>query len=95
MRKMHCSQNYEFISHKINLNDFNPALYKIIEGKYHLSRAMQKHVSGYMRTARPRPACASAQSDQGFCCPQTESLDTIECLSGEQILRMRLYACTG
>ena len=36
---------------------------------------------------RPRPACASAQSDQGLCCSQTESLDTvdsIEYFNGEQ-----------
>ena len=35
---------------------------------------------------RPRSACASAQSDQGLRCLQTESLDTIECLDGEKCL---------
>ena len=40
-----------------------------------------------MRTARPRLACASAQSDQGFHCPPlTESLDTTESINGEQRL---------
>ena len=28
--------------------------------------------------------CAKAQSDQGFRCPRPESMDTIECISGEQ-----------
>ena len=32
---------------------------------------------------RPRPACTSVQSDQGLCCPQTESLDTIESINGD------------
>ena len=35
---------------------------------------------------RPRSACASAQSDQGLHCPLTESLDTTECINGEQRL---------
>ena len=30
---------------------------------------------------RPR----SAQSDQGLCCPLTESLDSVECINGEQM----------
>ena len=34
---------------------------------------------------RPRSACASTQSEQGLRCPQTDSLDTIECISREQI----------
>ena len=48
-------------------------------------------VSGICRRRRPRPdcadrpACASAQSDQGLHCALTESLDTIECMNGEQI----------
>ena len=37
------------------------------------------------RQRRPRSACASMQSDQGIHCPQTESLDTIECFNGEQM----------
>ena len=37
------------------------------------------------RQQRPRSACASMQSDQGIHCPQTESLDTIECFNGEQM----------
>ena len=31
----------------------------------------------------PKSACASAQSDQGLRCPQTESLDTIGGINGE------------
>ena len=34
---------------------------------------------------RPRSACASAQSGQGVYCPLTESLDTTECMNGEQV----------
>ena len=41
--------------------------------------------SGICGQRRPRSACASAQSDQGHRCPQTESLDTIECINGEQM----------
>ena len=49
--------------------------------------------SDICRQRRLRSACASAQSDQGFRCPLTESLDTIEyidvvkCL--DETLRMR------
>ena len=32
----------------------------------------------------PILACASAQSDQDLHCPLTESLDTTECMNGEQ-----------
>ena len=32
----------------------------------------------------PRSACASAQSDEGLHCPLTKSLDTTECMTGEQ-----------
>ena len=32
----------------------------------------------------PRSAGASAQSVQGLCCPLKESLDTTECINGEQ-----------
>ena len=32
----------------------------------------------------PRSDCASAQSDQGLHCPLTKSLDTTECMNGEQ-----------
>ena len=33
---------------------------------------------------RPRSACISAQSDQDLHCPPNESLDTTECMNGEQ-----------
>ena len=36
---------------------------------------------------RPKLDCASAQSDQGHHCPQTESLDTIEWFNGEEMLK--------
>ena len=47
-----------------------------------LRENMSKGVCGQQR---PRSACASAQSDQGLYCPQTESLDTIERFNGEQM----------
>ena len=37
-----------------------------------------------MRTAKARSAYKSAPSDQGLHCPLTESLDTAECMNGEQ-----------
>ena len=40
--------------------------------------------SGIYGQRRPRSACASAQSDQGFHYPLTELLDTTECMNGEQ-----------
>ena len=40
--------------------------------------------SGICVQRRPRLACTSAQSDQGFGCPLSELLDTIECMNGEQ-----------
>ena len=42
---------------------------------------------GICRQRRPRLACASAQSNQGLCCPQTEIFDPIECINGEQMHR--------
>ena len=36
---------------------------------------------GICRQQMPRSACTSAQSDQGLHCPQTESLDTKECIT--------------
>ena len=47
--------------------------------------------SGIFGQQRPRSACASAQSDQGLRCPHTESLDTIECSSGEEMLGLDLH----
>ena len=41
--------------------------------------------SGICGQRRPRTACASAQSDQPLRCPLTESLDTTECINGEQM----------
>ena len=42
-----------------------------------MGRAIRKRVLEHRRTA-------SAQSDQGLRCPQTEPFDSIECFSGEQ-----------
>ena len=47
----------------------------------------QKRVFGHIRLygqRSPRSDCALAQSDQGLHCPLTESLDTTECMNGEQ-----------
>ena len=41
--------------------------------------------SGICGQRRPRSACASALSDQGLHCPLKESLDTTECINGEQM----------
>ena len=49
---------------------------------------------GIMRLQRPWSACTSAQSDQGLQCPLTESLDTTECMNGEQRSGWYFCACT-
>ena len=54
----------------------------------YLGHAM-RNVTKHMRTARPRSAYASMQSDQVLHCQLTESLDTTECMNGEQ--RPRRY----
>ena len=41
--------------------------------------------SGICGQRRSRSVCASAQSDQGFYYPLTESLDTAESMNGENI----------
>ena len=49
--------------------------------------------TGICGQRKPRSACASAPSDQGLRCPDTESLDTIECFNGinsGDTLRMRM-----
>ena len=46
--------------------------------------------SGICGQRRPRSVCASAQSDQGLHCPFPESLDTMECINGEQKPRWNL-----
>ena len=51
-----------------------------------LGHAMRKCAFGSCMWGqwRPRSDCADAQSDQGLHCPLTESLDTTECMNGEQ-----------
>ena len=52
----------------------------------HIRTAPCKNVSaGICGQQRPRSACAYAQSDQGLCCPLTESLDKIKCINGDQM----------
>ena len=48
-----------------------------------LGRTMGKHVFRHMQW-RPRSDCTKVQSDQGLHCLLTESLDTTECMNGEQ-----------
>ena len=48
--------------------------------------------SGICGQRRPRSACASAHSDQGLRCPQTESLDT-KGVNGKQMHLAYLSAC--
>ena len=43
--------------------------------------------SGICGQERPRSAWSPVQSDQGIHCLLTESLDTTECMNGEQTLR--------
>ena len=45
--------------------------------------------SGICQKRRPLSNCAYAQSDQSLHCPLAESLDTTECMNGEQ--RPRRY----
>ena len=45
---------------------------------------MRNVFSSICRQRMPRSACASAQSDQGLRCPQTESLGIKDCFSGGQ-----------
>ena len=50
--------------------------------------ALDNHVhmsSGICGQWRPRQPCTSAQSDQGPHCPLKESLDTTDCMNGEQM----------
>ena len=42
-------------------------------------------ILGIYEQQRPGSDCACAQSDQSLRCPHSGSLDTIECISGEQI----------
>ena len=42
-----------------------------------------KPVFEHMRTAKAQIRLRIAQSDQGLRCPQTDSLDSIECINGE------------
>ena len=46
---------------------------------------MRNVSSGICRQKWPRSTCVSAQSDQGLRCLLGESLDTIECINGEQM----------
>ena len=48
---------------------------------------MRKHVFGHIRTAKSS-ACATTQSDEGLSCPLTKSLDTTECMNGQQRLEL-------
>ena len=50
-----------------------------------------KNVFWHVRTGKPRSACTSLQSDQDLHCPQPESMDTTECIKGEQIPDETMY----
>ena len=45
---------------------------------------MRKRVFEHMRTAKAQISLRIRESDQGLHCPLIESLDTIECINGEQ-----------
>ena len=55
----------------------------------------EKMSLGHMRIekGRPRSACVSTQADQHLRCPQTESLDTIECFKGSKCPDETLRMC--
>ena len=55
-------------------------LYQVIWGTQ--CKSVSSGIGGHRR---PRSDCASAQSDQGLHCPLTESVDTTECIIGEQM----------
>ena len=46
---------------------------------------MWKRVFGLCDSEGPDQHAAFPQSDKGLQCPQTESLDTVECFSGEKM----------
>ena len=60
-----------------------------LETSHYLGCAMIKCVFRHMQTGKPRSDFASVQSDQGLHCLLAESLDTTECMNGEQ--RPELY----
>ena len=49
-----------------------------------MKRAMRKKSLVICGQRRPRSDCANAQSDLGLRCLLTESVDTTECMNGEQ-----------
>ena len=51
----------------------------------YMGHALWKRVFGICGQRRRRSDCASAQSDQGLCCPLTESFDTTEYINREQM----------
>ena len=63
----------------MDLHCLQPAQGPILCVTFHMGSAMQKHVFGHMGKSN-----AAAQSDQGLHCLLTESLDTTECMNGEQ-----------
>ena len=58
-----------------------------ILGDLQYSLSHVKRCFGHMRTVKAQITCASAESDRGLHCLLTESLDTTECLNGEQMYR--------
>ena len=52
---------------------------------YKLASPCENLSSGICGQRRPWSDCADAQSEQGLYCPLTESLDTAECMNGEQM----------
>ena len=55
---------------------------KLCKGVY--AAQCERVSSDICRPRRPRSACASAQSVQGIHCKLKESLNTIDCMNGEQ-----------
>ena len=57
---------------------------KINFQEIYVTRRAKTSLQAYVDNEDPRSACASAHSDQGIHYPIIESLDTTECMKGEQ-----------
>ena len=66
---------------------------------YHLNEMYYRHGSRHEKTCLWAYADSKSLSDQGLLCPHIESLDTIECINGEQkaaqnLLILRMFEST-
>ena len=71
------------ISH-LDLHCLHRYLYRHTGLNFRLALPCEDRSSGIFEQRRSRQACTSAQSDQGLHCPLTKSVDTTECMNGQQ-----------